>query len=220
MRYHRQLDDVRAHVHSLRLGIGVLVLFCIGLWIGWDRAPQHITLHYPPDLRAGAVLGLEEIPAVNVYTFGYYLFQQLYRWPEDGADDYPRQIQRLAAYLTPHYQAALLADLESRGHRGELAGRTRAISQVAGHGFEPRRVEMIGDDTWIVWLDLEITETVRGMTVKHTAVRYPLRVVRYAVDPEQNPWGLALDGFSKPGPRRLAEAESNAAGFAGENVSP
>ena len=45
------------------------------------------------------------------------------------------------------------------------------------------------------------------MTVKKTAIRYPLRVVRHAVDLEANPWGLALDGFAAEGPRRLSEAE-------------
>jgi hypothetical protein len=45
------------------------------------------------------------------------------------------------------------------------------------------------------------------MTVKRTAIRYPLRVVRYAVDLETNPWGLALDGFGAEGPRRLTDAE-------------
>jgi hypothetical protein len=34
-----------------------------------------------------------------------------------------------------------------------------------------------------------------------------LRVVRLSVDPETNPWGLALDGYGATGPRRLSEAE-------------
>lgn len=207
MRYHRQIDEVRAHIRSLRLALGVLVLLCAGLWVGWDRAPRHITLHYPPDLRSGAVLAIDEVPAPNVYAFANYLFQQLYRWPQDGAEDYGQQIYRLAAYLTPRYQAELLADLRLRGQRGELAGRTRAMSPLPGHGYEERRVDVLGTGVWIVWLDMEITETVHGMTVKRTVVRYPLRVVRYAVDPEQNPWELALDGFEAPGPRRLTEEE-------------
>ena len=58
-----------------------------------------------------------------------------------------------------------------------------------------------------MWLDLELLESVKGMTVKRTAIRYPLRVVRHAVDLEANPWGLALDGFSVDGPRRLDQSE-------------
>jgi integrating conjugative element protein (TIGR03746 family) len=213
MRYHRQIDDVRAHIQTLRVVIGVLVLLCTGLWIGWDRAPKQITLHYPPDLRSGAVLALDEVPVAQVYAFAHYLFQQLYCWPRDGAEDYGRQIYRLAAYLTPRYQEELRADLRRRGQRGELAGRTRALSALPGHGYEERRVEILGTEVWTVWLDMDITETVRGMTVKRTVVRYPLRVVRYAVDPEHNPWGLALDGFEAPGPRRLTAEEIKREGF-------
>jgi hypothetical protein len=32
-------------------------------------------------------------------------------------------------------------------------------------------------------------------------------VVRQAIDPEANPWGLALDGYASDGPRRLTDAE-------------
>jgi hypothetical protein len=48
------------------------------------------------------------------------------------------------------------------------------------------------------------------MTVKKTAIRYPLRIVSLSVDPEANPWGLALDGFASEGPRRLEASELGA----------
>ena len=51
--------------------------------------------------------------------------------------------------------------------------------------------------------DAEIDETVRGVPVKKVAIRYPLVVTRFEVDPEANPWGLALDCFAEDGPARL-----------------
>ena len=54
---------------------------------------------------------------------------------------------------------------------------------------------------WVVWLDLDLFESVKGMTVKRTAIRYPLRVVRYAVDAEANPW---WSGPSQKGARQHA----------------
>ncbi len=45
------------------------------------------------------------------------------------------------------------------------------------------------------------------MNVKRVNVRYPLRVVRYNVNPETNPWGLALDGYGKQGPTKLSEVD-------------
>jgi integrating conjugative element protein (TIGR03746 family) len=81
------------------------------------------------------------------------------------------------------------------------------MQEIPGHGFEEQRVSVLGGDAWIVRLDLDLLESVKGMTVKRTAIRYPLRVVRYAVDLEANPWGLALDGFDDGGPRRLTDVE-------------
>ena len=181
MRYRKEIDNVRAHIRSLRAVIGLQALAIALLWWGWHQAPRAIRVFHPPDL-----------PPATVYAFAHYLFQQLNRWPQDGEQDYGRQIYRLAAYLTPRYRAELLADLDLRGRRGELSYRQRGVQEVPGHGYAEQRVEVLGNDAWVVWLDLEIAETVRGMTVKTTVVRYPLRVVRHAVDPEANPWGLAI----------------------------
>ena len=111
------------------------------------------------------------------------------------------------AYLTPKYRAELLNDLETKGRKGELAYRVRGLQEIPGHGFDERRVDILDAAVWVVWLDLDLFESVKGMTVKKTAIRYPLRVVRHAVDLEANPWGLALDGFAGDGPRRLTADE-------------
>ncbi|WP_405240389.1 PFL_4703 family integrating conjugative element protein [Lentisalinibacter orientalis] len=211
-RYRHEIDNVRLHLRSLWAVIVIQVAIIGALWFGWSQAPERLTVHIPPDLRSGSVLAIREIPPANVYTFAYYIFQQLNRWPEDGASDYGEAIFRVSAYLTPRYRADLMAELEQKGRRGELAYRVRAVQALPGHTYEDRRVEVLSDDAWVAWLDLELLESVKGMTVKRTAIRYPLRVVRHAVDPESNPWGLALDGFAGEGPRRLTEEELIAGG--------
>ncbi|MDN5869200.1 MAG: TIGR03746 family integrating conjugative element protein [Nitrococcus sp.] len=211
-RYRHEIDNVRAHLRSLWAVIAIQVAIIAALWFGWSRAPERLTVHIPPDLRSGAVLAVGEVSPPNVYAFALYIFQQLNRWPQDGAKDYGRAIFRVSAYLTPRYRAALIAELEQKGRRGELAYRVRGIQEIPGHGYEERRVDLLSEDAWIVWLDLDLVESVKGMTVKRTAIRYPLRVVRYAVDLEANPWGLALDGFGAKGPRRLSAVELEQSG--------
>ena len=205
-RYQKLADDQRAHIYTLRGVVGLQLLVIGGLWYGWQSAPHAITVHIPPDLRAGATQGINEIPDYNVYVFAHYIFQQLHRWPEDGAVDFGQRIYALSAYLTPAYRIQLLATLHARGQEGELAERVRAMQLVPGHGYEESRVQVLDQDAWIVRLDLELIETVRGLTVKNPLIRYPLRVVRYAVDPEHNPWGLALAGYGDP-PTRINLAE-------------
>jgi integrating conjugative element protein (TIGR03746 family) len=192
--------------------IAIQAVVIAGLWFGWSQSPERLTVHIPPDLRSGAVLAVDEVPPPNVYAFAFYIFQQLNRWPEDGASDYGRAIFRVSPYLTPRYRADLIAELEQKGRQGELAYRVRGMQEIPGHGYEERRVDVLSSQAWVVWLDVDLLESVKGMTVKRTAIRYPLRVVRYAVDLETNPWGLALDGFGAEGPRRLTDAELSDAG--------
>ncbi len=215
-RYRHEIDNVRAHLRSLWVVIGLEALIIGALWFGWSQAPKALTVHVPPDLRSGSILTVDEVPPANVYAFAFYIFQQLNRWSEDGARDYGRAIFRVTPYLTPKYRAEVLADLERKGRRGELAYRVRGVQEVPGHSFEERRVDILDDRVWVVWLDLDLLESVKGMTVKKTAIRYPLRVVHHAVDLEANPWGLALDGFSGEGPRRLTAEELAGEGGEGE----
>jgi len=206
-RYRYEIDNVRAHLRSLWAVIGLQMIVILALWFGWSQMPAKITVHIPPDLRSGAVLALDEVPPANVYTFAFYIFQQLNRWPTDGAKDYGQAIFQVAAFLTPRYRAELIADMKGKARRGELSWRVRGIQAIPGHGYEPQSVQVSGAGTWIVWLDLDLMESVKGMTIKKTAIRYPLRVVRYGVDAESNPWGLALDGFADQGPQRLSAAD-------------
>ncbi len=206
-RYRYEIDNVRAHLRSLWTIIGVQLVVILALWFGWSQSPSHLTVHVPPDLRSGATQAIDEVPPANVYAFAYYIFQQLNHWSEDGAQDYGKAIFRISPYVTPSYRAELIADMELKGKQGELAYRVRGVQEVPGHGYEERRVDVLASGVWVVWLDIDLFESVKGMTVKTTTIRYPLRVVRLSVNPEANPWGLALDGFAATGPRRLNEAE-------------
>ena len=204
--YRDKVNTLRAVIFFEAGIIGLLFLALYGTVIGWQRADAEQSLHIPPDLRSGAVVKKGDVPPANAYAFAHYIFQQLNRWAEEGSRDYGKNIFRLAAYLTPRFRAQLEADLDLRGKNGELASRTRGTLELPGAGYEERRVDIQGNGAWVVWLDLQILEWVRGLQVKDTVVRYPLRVVRYDVDREKNPWGLALDGYAEE-PRRLSQAE-------------
>ena len=195
MRYRKELDSARSHINTLRGVIGVMALVALGLWFGWQQAPDRLTVHIPPELRTGGVLEAGEVHPASVYTFAFYIWQQLHRWPEDGRADYPDNLWSLQAFLTPRFQQTLEADREQRERRGELRDRSRFIREIDGLRYTPDRVQATGDGTWTVWLDVEVEERIDGERVKQVFIRYPLRVVAYDIDPESNPWGLALAGF-------------------------
>ena len=201
-RYDNLVHTKDTMIKGLLGAVLALVLLLVLALVGWARAPSAITLHYPPDLSTGAQQQLGELPKATIYGFVFYIFQQLNRWPNDGQDDYYERIHTLQNYLTPACFEERLSDYTARNRNNELTGRSRAVWEIPGRGFSNQRVKATANDRWVVGLDLHVQETYRGERVKDRLIHFPIRVVRYAVDPELNPWGLALDCYAAA-PRRI-----------------
>jgi integrating conjugative element protein (TIGR03746 family) len=185
-------SEQQASRFKTRIIVGQIVLMMI-MSIGWSLAPNQISLHYPPDLRSGGSMKVDEIHESEVYLFTGYILQQLNNWKEDGEKDYLNKINLLRSYFTPSYQTFLQQDYNSRKQQGELRRRVRNWELVPGAVFEEKFVQHVGKD-WIVWIDVHIKEYVNGGIVKNLVNRIPMQVVRYDVDRETNPWGIALNG--------------------------
>ncbi len=137
--------------------------------------------------------------------FTFYIWQQAQRWPTNGEQDYPRNLHALSAYFTPSCRAFLQQDYEFRRSNGELRQRVRGIYEIPGRGYgdEPAmRVRTVSANNWIVTLDVSADEYLGAEQVKRALVRYALKVVRMDVDPERNPFGLALDCHARA-PERI-----------------
>lgn len=190
----KALDGRDAHIITLRVVI-VILSFALTLTIlGWKKAPEHIKIDIPPDLRSGSTRGIDERHPFNIYAFGYYIFQQMNNWPVLGVDDYKDRIERLSCYITPKFKGELLRDYDRRLKAHEL-DRTRAMQEMPGRPYTDKRVYLGSAESWVVYYDINVKETFRSEEVKNIFVRYPIKIVRWDVDPECNLWGLALDGF-------------------------
>ncbi len=183
----------------------ILAALLGGAIYGWHKAPDEITVHVPPDLRNGAVVTsgvTAEVPESNVYTFAFYIWQQVNRWKSDGAKDYGERIYALQDFFTPACRSQLIADMNQRASSGELVKRTRSVMEIPGLGFSQDKVKVHGN-SWVASLDLQIQESVNGVAVKDAFIRYPLRIVRFDIDRERNQWQLAIDCFGNARPARL-----------------
>ena len=201
----RKHNQILTYIIAAVIGLGAL-----GYWFAW-RQPKSVDVHLAPDIRAGDTVRVEggrpSVPAPNVYGFAHYIWQQINRWQSDGIKDYGQQIFNMQFFLTPRCQAQLQADMELRQGKGELRRRTRQITEIPGFPYSENRVLREGPDAWTVLLDMQVTETFGGQAVKDVFIRYPLRVVRFDVDRERNPWLLALDCFGSNRPARLNPAD-------------
>ena len=205
-KYRGDNDNLKSHILTLRAVIIVLTVICLMLWISAENARKIQRVHIPPDLRNGATVQINKVPDTTAYAFALNIFQYLNTWLNDGAVDYPKRANELAAYLTPKYLAWIKHDIDERMGSGELSGRTRTIIPINGKAFETRRVDVLDDNTFVVWLDMQINEYHAGIPVKKVRIRYPIRVVKANINFSLNPWGLQLDGFQQD-PTKLKEAD-------------
>ena len=209
-RFKNEVFHLQAHIRTLRFGLIAFFILLVVLGLGWWTAPRDLTIHVPPDLRSGSTRKWWEVPPESVYTFTFYIFQQLNRWPVDGEEDYSHNIHTLSAYLTPGCHAFLLRDYQVRRDTGELRKRVRGLYEIPGRGYgdDPtNRVRAVSDSDWIVKLDVAADEYYSSEQVKRALVRYSLKVTRQDNDPERNPFGLALNCYAET-PQRITLPES------------
>lgn len=207
-RFDNLVDSKNYTIRLQQIGLILLSVLLILALLGWSQAPKQITLHYPPDLTGGVVQTLATVPKANVYSFTFYVFQQLNRWPDNGTDDYFDRIHALRNYTTPACFEERLADYEARERNNELTGRSRAVWEIPGRGFSLDRVKTTSSSSWMVGLDLHVQETFRGERIKDRLIHFPISVVRYDVDKELNPWGLAIDCYAGA-PRHIQITDEN-----------
>lgn len=204
-RFRHALQNRDQHILTLRIACAVLALFVAIASAGWMLAPRNLTIHNPPDLRTGSTRPWWEVPPPTVYSFAFYIFQQLNAWPKNGEVDYPAKIAQLSPYLTPGCRNYLEQDARARTDRGELLDRVRVAYEIPGRGYRDSSVTVNSRDSWTVRLDIVADEYFHAEPVKRALVRYPLKVVRWDGDAQTNPFGLALDCYDGV-PQRLEAA--------------
>ncbi len=204
-RLKKALDGKNSHIFTLRVVIVVLVIFLFIAMMGWNNSPKNISIDIPPDLRSGSTRGIDERHPFNIYAFGYYIYQQMNYWPVEGVNDYQENIQRLSCYITPKFKEQLKRDYEKRLKDHEL-NRARALQEMQDRPYSDKRVFVESKESWVAYYDVNVKETFKSETVKNIFIRYPIRIVKWDVNPECNLWGLALDGFYRK-PARLENSK-------------
>lgn len=201
--YQDENDNLRLWIRVNHRIIVTLMFLVLLLSLGWLQASKTIRINIPPDIRYGATVKPGAHDPASVFNVSAYLFQYLNRWEEDGAKDYPAKINLLRHYITPECKVWLDTDADRRLRRGELTNRTRMASPPPSWVYNDDLVKVVSGSEWILTLDMKILEYQGSTVVKDILVRYPLRVVAWDVDPQTNPWGLALDCF-ETNPQRLS----------------
>ncbi len=178
--------------------IRVLTIFCSALFglvlhAHWLLAtlPKEFECHFPPDLSRGGMVKVNEYQAHEVYAFALTLFQKIYRCEGNCGVEFSQNIRRYGYFLTDTYRPALLKQANQLSSHNR--NRIRAISEY--EGYDEAKVVPLGNDKWIVYLDVREKEYIGPKSVRDAVVRYPLVITRFDIDREKNPWRLAISGL-------------------------
>ena len=107
----------------------------------------------------------------------------------------------MGAYLTADFRQSLLAEYQQLKAADHL-DRTRTVQTLATLTEQAAQVKALTANSWEVDLDVLLIEHAGPMVVKKARLRYPLKIVRFAVSHKFNPYGLAIAGYVRA-PERL-----------------
>lgn len=206
MRFQNVLENARFSIRLLLIALLLFFISNMALIIAWRSSDANIRVDIPPQIpTSGFSVTKGEVPKAFVYSFAFYIWQQVNDWQVNGETDYPNNIKAMSAFLTPNFQLTLQHDANSRFEHGELQERLRSVVGNNGSSYHVSDVEVLGHHTWVVHLTMRLTErlNVNAKAVKSVVIHYALRVVKSDRNAIKNPWGLALDGFQTSPERSL-----------------
>ena len=197
--YWKKIDALN-QVNRVLLAVIVMFLLIIGgLFITLMSAPKHMEFWLAPNLTAnGGLMTSGEVPDEYVHGFVSTLLPTLNTWSTLGKTEFTQNLQGFYYYFTPrHHQ--LMQETLAAYQDAQLFNRTQIASLY--RFMEPGDIQRIGHDTWEVHILLRITQRLNDnspMVIADKVVDYHVRVVKVTTSKLQNPFQLALDGYTQP----------------------
>lgn len=197
--YYRKIDSLSYLNRLLLVCCGGF--FILNLWLGWAliQAPHQLRIWLSPSMSAsGGLVKADDIPDEYVHGFVATLIPNLNSWTMAGEQEFAENIAKYQYYFTPRFRDVLETNRQALEKAG-LFSRTQTASLY--RFLESQDVNKIGYDLWDVHLMLRITQKLNeqsAMVIADKVVDYHYRIVKVNVSKLQNPFGLAIDGYSQP----------------------
>lgn len=197
--YWKKVDSLN-HINRLLLAfVFVLILIVLGLIITLAKIPNRFEFWLTPAMSAnGGLIKENEIPKEYVQGFVATLLPNLNTWSNGGKSEFANNLSGFHYYFTPHHQA--LMDQTLKAYKdAQLFNRVQIASLY--RFMENDDVKVIGHNVWEVHLMLRIIQRLKDdspMVIADKVVDYHVRVVKVNLSLLQNPFQLALDGYTQP----------------------
>lgn len=196
--YWKKIDSLHHHNRLLLAFVLILSLIVLSLVITIATMPKRYQFWLTPQMAAnGGLVKANDIPKEYVQGFVSLLLPTLYSW-EPESHDFKHNMASFHYYFTPRHEARLKQSFNDY-QKAQLFNRAQIASLY--QFMAPHDVKKIAPNVWQVTIYLRITQRFKddhSMVIADKVVRYSLRVVKVNLSKLQNPFQLALDGYTKP----------------------
>lgn len=197
--YWKKIDSLN-HLNRLLLAfIFVLVCLTASLIIALAKSPNQYEFWLTPTMASnGGLMKADEVPAEYVQGFVATLMPSLNTWSKAGKSEFTNNLASFHYYFTPRHRQLMEQTLGAYKD-AQLFNRAQVASLY--RFMENSDVKIIGPNLWEVHLVLRITQKLDDnspMVIADKVVDYHLRVAKIQLSRLQNPFQLALDGYTQP----------------------
>lgn len=197
--YWKKIDRLH-HMNRLLLAFAAaLLLVVMGLILTLATSAKRYEFWLTPGMAAnGGLMETGVIPAEYVQGFVATLMPNLNSWSKGGKNEFANNLASFHYYFTPRHRQLMNQSLAAY-KEAQLFNRTQVASLY--RFMEADDVKAIGHNLWEVHLVLRITQKLTddsAMVIADKVVDYHLRVAKVTLSRLQNPFQLALDGYTQP----------------------
>ena len=197
--YWKKIDQLN-HLNRLLLVVVIgQAVITLSLIIALTTTPKRYEFWLTPSMAAnGGLLKSGAISPEYVQGFVATLLPTLNTWAQSGDHEFSKNLRAFQYYFTPRHQQLMEKTLNTYKD-AQLFNRTQIASLY--RFMEPSDIKSIGQDAWEVVVVLRITQRLKNesnMVIADKVVNYHLRIVKVTHSRLQNPFQLALDGYTKP----------------------
>ncbi|OJY53547.1 MAG: hypothetical protein BGO90_02195 [Legionella sp. 40-6] len=197
--YWKKVDSLN-HINRLLLAfVAVLILIVAGLVTTLANMPKRFEFWLTPTMSVnGGLIRANQISKEYVQGFVATLLPTINTWSNGGKTEFANNLSGFHYYFTPRHQALMNKTLNAYKD-AQLFDRIQVASLY--RFMEDDDVKPLGNNTWEVHLVLRMTQRLKDdspMVIADKVVDYHVRVVKVSLSRLQNPFQLALDGYTQP----------------------
>lgn len=197
------------------VGLVLLLCFLISMalngFLGFClySVPKKLSIYVPPHIPdSGLSLKGNQTSNSQVYSFAYYVWQSIQTWPVNGGDDYKKNLDQFASYITPEFKNVLEDEGKEFYSQGFLYGHQQAMFGAGDSLYKSENVKYMGHGEWLVHLIMRTVNRVSPIdqsqafvsshVVRDAETSYVFKVVKTNYAPDVNHWHLVIAGYEVP----------------------